>query len=97
MTGVTPIDQGAVWREIVAIGRDRQSDVIALCCTACERDLVYVRVQGDCGVVSFVSKWFGCDCEPERPMLTATEASEIVKRRFDTEAQVHLGAWGEKA
>jgi hypothetical protein len=91
-----PIDQGAFWREIVAIGRDRQSDVLALCCTACERDLVYVRVQGDSGVVSFVSKWFGCDCEPERPMLSASEASEIVRRRFDTEAQVHMGSWGEK-
>jgi hypothetical protein len=53
-------------------------------------------VQGDGGVVSFVSKWFGCDCEPERPMLNVTEASEIVKRRFDTEAQVHLGPWGDK-
>jgi hypothetical protein len=90
------VDAGALWREIVAIGRDQQSDVLALCCTACERDLVYVRVRGDGGIASFVSKWFGCDCVPERRMLTASEASEIVKRRFDTEAQVHLGSWGDK-
>jgi hypothetical protein len=91
---VVPI-KSAGWRDVVEIGRDGASDAIAMVCTACHQDIVYVRIFAD-GRVEFVSKWLGCNCEPERARLSTDEAAAIVAKRFDTEAQIHLELWGEK-
>jgi hypothetical protein len=61
--------------------RKRRRRIVALVCTVCDRDLVYLETirEEEGWVLDFwLSRWFGCDC-PHRTRLSHDDTWTIIK------------------
>jgi hypothetical protein len=71
--------------------RFKAGTVVALICSKCGRDIVYATVWPE--YVERASRWFGCDCTPERPRLGLSDLAEVVARRIDTARSIAVEPW----